>query len=405
MSAFLVSTALANIIRHKIRSLLTIISIIIGIATVIATLAIGRGAQEKVRQKFESMGSNALSINPGSPQFTGMGNGRSCQSITEEDVAFLRSFDPRITHVAGFVRSKDVEFTYKNKKSSVPLTGTEPDALTIGNRTIKRGRNLLPGDLFTQAKVVVIGSEVAKELFGESDPVSKVVMIDKTPFTVVGVLTEKESPYAFYNVNKEAFMPLGTCKKMMKMNGSAIHTVSVSIDKDTDIKQVERLLKRAFRARHKLEAGTPEDFTIWNLASMMAAAEQSSQTLSLLILIVASLSLFVGGLGVSNLMLVTVSERTREIGIRMALGASPAVILWQFLIESILLCGIGGMMGALLGIGASKLIAMFVGWNVVVTPYSILINILITSLIGLFFGFWPARRAAKLTVVQALHDQ
>ena len=183
-----------------------------------------------------------------------------------------------------------------------------------------------------------------------------------------------------------------------------VGNIIMSINPNADITQVERLIKRAMRARHQLASGDPDDFTIWNQSSMMDAAEKSSQTLNLLLLIIASLSLFVGGLGVSNIMLVTVKERTKEIGIRMALGASPTMILVQFLLESIFLCIIGGIIGVILGIGIPHLLTFFVNWHIVVSSSSIFLSVCSTSLIGLFFGYWPAHKASRLTIVTALQD-
>ncbi|MDQ5940858.1 MAG: putative transport system permease protein [Candidatus Dependentiae bacterium] len=403
-SWFLLETAISSLSRHKGRSLLTILSIIIGIATVIATLAIGRGAQEKIRDRLANLGTNLLSVYAGSPNFGGP-SAKEFMPLTTHDVDFFRSFDPRIRAVSGVCRYKETDVLYQNKKIGSSISGVEPTALHINNRQLNKGRNFLVADMQTYAPHVIVGYEVARTLFGCSNPLGKVVTIEEKKFTVIGVLEEKESPYTFHNINKEVFLPLTTCKRLMGRQNNVLHTIIMSIDEKADITQVERLLKRALRARHRIGTKSPDDFTIWNQSSMMAAAEQSSQTFNLFLLIVASLSLFVGGLGVSNIMLVTVTERTKEIGIRMALGASPTIILAQFLVESVILCLIGGFIGTLLGILVPHIVALFTDWNVVVSLSSILLSVIITSMIGLFFGFWPARRASRLTIVDALNDQ
>lgn len=400
---FLVTTALSSLNRHRGRSLLTILSIIIGIATVIATIAIGRGAQEKIRSRLASIGTNALFVYPGSPGFAN--TAKKITPLTMQDIDFLRSFDTRITKVAGLCRYKDTDTTYQNKKATAPVAGIEPDSLAIGKRTLRLGRNFLAADLHTHATYAILGSDITKALFGQSNPLGKVITLEDKQCTVIGVLEHKENLNTFYNMNQEILLPLSTCKRLLGKHNDIVHTIVMSLDEEADATQVERLLRRTLRARHQLESSEPDDFTIWNQSSMMAAAEQSSQTFSLFLLIVASLSLFVGGLGVSNIMLVTVTERTREIGIRMALGASPATILAQFLIESTILCLIGGIIGTIVGIIIPSVLALFTDWNVVVSLNSILLSVCSTSVLGLFFGFWPARRASRLTIVDALNDQ
>jgi len=396
---FLARTALTNLYRHKTRSFLTILSIIIGIATVIATLAIGRGAQEKIRSRFAKLGTNSLSI------YAGSAHGNEVKKLlTTYDVDFLRTFDERITLVSGLCRHKEVLTTYQNKKVKTPLTGLEPEGLTITNRKLILGRNFLPPDLHTAATVAIIGAGCAEALFGQSNPLGKIIFIDRSPFKVIGVLESQESPYSFYDTNKEIYMPLSTCKRLLASNHTQVHNIILSIDTPSSIAQVERLIRRAMRARHQLAPTAADDFTIWNQSSMMAAAEQSSHTLNLLLLIIASLSLFVGGLGVSNIMLITVKERTKEIGIRMALGASPTMILMQFLLESIFLCLAGGVIGVLIGICTPYVIALFAQWPVIISVPSLIYSVLSTSLIGLFFGYWPARQASRLTIVTALQD-
>ncbi len=402
---FLIATSWTTITRNKSRSLLTIISIIIGIATVIATLAIGRGAQEKIRSRIASMGTNVLSLYAGNAAFAKSSPAKSVAKPTLRDVEFFRTLSPAIVAVSGLVRYKDITLTYRTKSTTAPLSGSQPEALIISNRRLAKGRMYQSHDLHTKAAVMVLGSKTAETLFGSHDPIGKIVRVENNPFTVIGVLAPVENHSNFYDNNNEVYFPLSTAKRLSgnTLNDS-VHNIIFSIAADANIHVLEQLIRRVMRARHQLLPGTPDDFTIWNQSSMMAAAEESSSTFNLFLLIVASLSLLVGGLGVSNIMLVTVTERTQEIGIRMALGASPAIILAHFILEAIILCVIGGCIGALIGIATPHALAFFLQWPVVVTPLSVGMSIAATALIGLFFGFLPARRAARLTIVDALNS-
>jgi putative ABC transport system permease protein len=405
MLPFLITTAFTTITRNKSRSLLTILSIIIGIATVIATLAIGRGAQEKIRSRIASMGNNVLSLYAGNTNLPHTSHTKTISKLTLRDVEFFKTLDPAIMYVGGLSRYKDVTLSYYKKTTSAPLTGTQPDVLRITNRTLLVGRNYQASDIYNKASVIILGSKTAEALFGSTDPIGKIVRVENYPFTVIGVLKPIENHSTFYDNNNEVYMPLTTAKRLAG-NGlnDYIQNIIFSLTPDADTSSIERLIKRILRARHQLTPGTPDDFTIWNQSSMMVAAEESSSTFNLFLLIVASLSLLVGGLGVSNIMLVTVTERTQEIGIRMALGASPFLILMQFILEATILCSIGGCIGALLGITTPYILASVLKWPILVTPFSVCMSILMTTLIGLFFGFLPARRAARLSIVDALND-
>jgi len=401
--AFTTYTALMSIGRHKVRSFLTMLSIIIGVATVIATVAIGRGAQEKIRERLMRMGTNALFIQAGAPR--GLKIPQHVLPLTVDDVRFLRTFDPRIVAVSGICRYKETPVTYKLKQITAPIVGVDEAGLMITNNPLAYGRPFVAGDIHAKTAVAIIAPETAEALFGHADPLGKVLHIDGTAFSVIGVLARTEEKATTRNANQEIYLPLSSAKKAMGSAPHRVTSIALSIDTRADINQVERLIRRALRARHQLVGEEPDDFTVWNQASMIAAAEQSSQTLNLFLLIVASLSLLVGGLGVSNIMFVTVSERTQEIGIRMALGASPAAILLQFLCESIVLCLIGALIGTSIGISMPYALSFFVDWCVIISPTSVLISIFTTALLGLFFGFWPALRAARLPIVQALNDQ
>lgn len=402
--SFLVHTALANIARHKGRSFLTILSIIIGIATVIATIGIGRGAQEKIRSRLENIGTNALFLYAG-----GMNprpGGQKTIPLTQEDAEFFRSFDNRIAKVSAEIRTKETTVVYKNKTAKVSLTGCEQETFSITKKELAGGRHFLAADLERAAPYAIIGPGVAQKLFGKINPIRKTVIIDERPFIVIGALKPKGGADTSFETNMEIFIPLSTCRRLLsKQRTRTVHTIMISLQGSCDMAQVERLLKRAMRARHQLSNGEPDDFTIYNQSSMIEAAQQSSQTFNLFLLIVASLSLLVGGLGVSNIMLVTVTERTREIGIRMALGASPRMIMAQFLTESMILCLVGGILGTLLGIAAPFTLAPLTGWTILISGKSVLLSVCATCLLGLIFGILPAYRAAHLVIVDALNNK
>lgn len=407
---FLLTTAWRSLIKHKGRSLLTILSIIVGIATVIATMAIGRGAQEKIRRRIASMGNNVLTIYCFQmPQSGNTQQKKRTQrkDLREGDIAYFKEISPEIQYISGIGYSCDEPCKYRNNHMMVRPTMCHGDLLRISKRNLAYGRYFSSQEDRHGGRVCIIGSEAAKQLFKATPPLGKQLLINKYPFTVIGVLNSAESFGFFENKNNDIFIPMATGRRLLNhwLIPDRVHNIQLSGYEGADLKKLERTLSRALRARHQLSGNVPDDFTIVNQSSMSAAAEQSSQTFNLFLLIVASLSLLVGGIGVSNIMLVSVTERTKEIGIRLALGAPPRMILLQFLIESILLCGIGGLFGIMLGVCAPFVATFFTDWLVIITPLSILASFIITVAIGVVFGFLPARRAALMNIVEALHDR
>lgn len=406
---FLVTTAWNSILRHKGRSLLTVLSIIVGIATVIATLAIGRGAQEKIKRRITRMGSNTLVVRTGNFMQNGattLKKKKRTQWLTQDDAAFITRTYSEVIASSGFCTYFDKLCTTGTQKISTNVSCCEAPHLRASKRTIAYGRNFLPHDISQSQRVVILGSDAACNLFKATPPLGKTVHIDNHAFTVIGVLEPVDNLNAFRNRNMELFIPLTSGRRILgHLPGRCVHDISVQLRNDADTAAVERHIVRAMRARHNLERGAPDDFMVINQAKMSQAAEESSQTFNLFLLIVASLSLLVGGIGVSNIMLVSVTERTKEIGIRMALGASPTMVLVQFLIEAVMLCSLGGILGTLIGITVPHIVAYFTDWLVIVTPLSVVISVLVTMLLGLLFGFLPARKASRLNVVEALHDQ
>lgn len=409
MPAFLFGTAVRSLAQHKGRSLLTILSIIVGIAAVVATLAIGRGAEEKIKRRIAGMGSNMLFVHVGNNLNTGattQTKKKSTHWLRMKDLPFFQSLCPQITHISAIHNLPNKLVSHNNKRIIAPITGCAASYFHICSRKIALGRAFTTQDEAEHANVVVLGSDAALELFKGANPLGKMITIKKTPFTVIGVLKEAENFSSFRNKNMELYVPFSTSKrKLTKMSLDLVTGIAISVREVTDLEKVERSIRRALRSRHSLQPGEPDDFTMWNQQGMAQAAQESSKVFNLFLFIVASLSLLVGGIGVMNIMLVSVTERTKEIGIRMALGAPPPMILWQFLIESVLLCCIGGIIGIALGVSVPVLVASMTGWEVIVSPSSVLMALFITTLIGVFFGYWPARKASKLAIVEALIDR
>ncbi|MGD1997846.1 MAG: ABC transporter permease [Candidatus Dependentiae bacterium] len=409
MPLFLFGTAVRSLAQHKGRSLLTILSIIVGIAAVVATLAIGKGAEEKIRRRINGMGTNMLFVHVGNNLNTGattQTKKTSTHWLRMSDLNSFKALCPQITHISPVHNIPNKLVRYNNKRIIAPITGCASSYFHIGRRQIGLGRLFTPQDEAEHANVVVLGSDAALELFKGANPLGKTLMIKKIPFTVVGVLQEAENFTSFRNKNMELYVPFSTSKrKLTKMPLDLVSGLALSVGKATDLEKVERSIRRALRNRHSLQPGEPDDFTIWNQHGMAQAAQESSSVFNLFLFIVASLSLLVGGIGVMNIMLVSVTERTKEIGIRMALGAPPPMILYQFLIESVLLCCVGGIIGIGLGVSVPVLVSSLTGWEVIVSPGSVLMALVITTAIGVFFGYWPARKASRLAIVEALIDR
>lgn len=408
MPLFLCSTAWRSLTQHKGRSLLTIISIIVGIAAVIATLAIGRGAQEKIRERISSMGSQVLVLHSFAfPQSGGtVPQKKRSKLLKEDDINYLKTLCHDIKYVSGVCNTNDRLCTYRNRKIMAPFTICQSDFLTMTKRELAYGRLFSTYEDQYGGRVCILGAHAARDLFKATPPLGKSVMVDGAVLTVIGVLEPVENFQMFGDRNMGIFIPLATGRRIFtNLAPTEVRTLYIGGHETTNLSQLERTVRRVMRARHQLVSGDPDDFTIVNQAGMMAAAEQSGQVFNLFLLIVASLSLLVGGIGVSNIMLVSVTERTKEIGIRLALGAPPFLVLCQFLIESVMLCSAGGILGVFFGISVPYAVSIMTGWTVIVTTSSVVYSVLVTMLLGIVFGFWPARRAARMNVVEALHDR
>ena len=391
---------------NKLRSGLTMLGIVIGVGAVIAMVAIGAGATQRIQEQISSIGSNLLMVLPGSATSGGMRMGfGSTMTLTEEDARAIATEIPGVLTASGSMRGV-AQIVFGNQNWSTAIQGTAPDYLEIRDWELDSGRFFTQEDMDGATKVAVLGQTVKDNLFGDGEAIGQVIRIKKVPFTVIGVLARKGQTSWGQDQDDVVIIPLSTAKKRVLGVSQAnarfvgvIQIKAVSPDLLTDIQgQAVDLL----RQRHRLQPYQDNDFDVRNLAEMFAVQAASTKTMTLLLGAIASVSLLVGGIGIMNIMLVSVTERTREIGLRMAVGARSRDILGQFLIEAVTLALVGGILGILLGVGGSALIALLANWSTLITPGSIAIAFGSSAFIGIFFGYFPARKAAYLDPIEAL---
>jgi putative ABC transport system permease protein len=391
---------------NRMRSALTMLGIIIGVAAVIAMVGVGAGATARIQQQIQSMGSNLIIVLPGSISSNGvrLGSG-AVASLTQDDAKAIATECPSVALTAPTVRG-GVQVVYGNNNWATTVQGVTPDYMTIRDYTMLSGQFFTTQDVDAAAKTAVLGETVARNLFGDSDPTGQVVIIKNVPFTVAGVLTPKGQSPTGQDQDDVILLPISTATQKVlganKANAQAVGTLMVQAMSpeamDSAIQEMEELL----RERHRILPGLEDDFTIRNLTEVFAAQETSAQVMSILLGAIASVSLIVGGIGIMNIMLVSVTERTREIGLRLAVGAKTRDILSQFLVEAVTLSLLGGIVGIVVGLTASLLISYFATWSTQVSPLSILLAFVFSALVGVFFGYYPARKAAFLDPIEAL---
>jgi len=406
MSTFLQSLLIAvrALKVNKMRALLTMLGIIIGIAAVIAMVAIGAGASKMISDQISSIGSNLLLVIPGSMTSGGMRSGSgSSQTLTYDDAKAIKAECPSVAEVAPTVRGSG-QVVYGNQNWSTALNGVTPEIIVVRDWTLVSGRNISQSDVDGATKNCLLGQTVADNLFGAADPVGKIIRIKKIPFTVIGVLGRKGQSPQGQDQDDVIYLPLRTAQR--KLLGSqfpnAVSAMMVQASGADVLKKAEEEVTALLNQRHRIGPSREVDYTIRNLSEILAVSEQSSKVMALLLGAVASISLVVGGIGIMNIMLVSVTERTREIGIRIAIGAKRRDILLQFLTEAVLLTSCGGIIGMLLGVAGARLIATLVGWPTLVSLDTIVIAFAFSAGVGVFFGFYPARKAASLNPIEAL---
>lgn len=389
---------------NKMRSFLTMLGIIIGIASVIAMVAIGSGASKVISEQIASMGSNMLLVLPGSLSSGGirLGSG-STPSLTYDDALAIQSECPAVAIAAPVVRG-GAQIVYGNMNWSTAVLGVTPEYLVIRDWPVVAGRNLIQADVEGATKNCLLGQTVAENLFGSEDPLGKIIRIKKVPFKVVGVLESKGQSPQGSDQDDIIYVPIKAAQR--KLLGSefpnSVGSIMVQAKSEQDLERAEEQVNNLLTQRHRIGPGRDVDFSVRNLTEILSVREESSKAMSLLLGAVASISLIVGGIGIMNIMLVSVTERTREIGIRMAIGAKQRDILMQFLTEAVLLTFIGGILGMLVGVAGAKLVSAFFDWPTLVSFNAIAMAIGFSGAVGIFFGFYPARKAASLNPIDAL---
>ena len=404
LAAFL--AALRALSTNWLRSMLTMLGIIIGVAAVITMIAIGGGARQRVEEQIKALGTNIMLVLPGAMTSGGVRLGaQTGQTLTQEDALAITAEVPEVQAAAASLRSS-TQVVAGNTNWSTSVMGTTGDYLEVRDWPIEAGRNIDDADLAGSAKVVLLGQTVARELFGDADPIDQTVRVRKLPLQVIGVLSRKGQSSMGSDQDDVILVPLSTYRNRIEgMSAGRIKRVgaiSVKVRDGQSMDDAGDKIGVLLRQRHRLPSGADDDFRLRNLSEMLQAREESSRVMSLLLAAVAGVSLVVGGIGIMNIMLVSVTERTREIGLRMAVGARARDILGQFLIEAVTLSLVGGAIGIVIGLLATWAIGSLAGWQVVLAAESILLAVGFSAAVGVFFGYYPARRAAGLLPIDSL---
>ncbi len=388
---------------NKMRSFLTMLGIIIGIAAVIAMMAVGSGASYVISQQIASIGSNIILVIPGSTTSGGLRTGGGAQTLTSDDVKAITSECRSVSLAAGTVRSTG-QVVYGNLNWATVITGATPEMFEIREWGATAGRSITQQDVDSASKVCLLGQTVAESLFGSADPVGNIVRIKKIPFTVIGVMERKGQSPQGTDQDDTIFVPLRTAQRNLvrSQHTNNIGALMVKAKNEALLDKAEEEINSLLNQRHRITNGKEPDFTTRNLSEILAVAQQSSKAMSLLLGAVASISLIVGGIGIMNIMLVSVTERTREIGIRMAIGARKNDILMQFMTEAVMLTLIGGLLGIALGAIGATVVSKILSWPTLISIQSITVAFFFSGAIGIFFGFYPAKKAAGLNPIDAL---
>ena len=395
---------------NALRSVLTMLGIIIGVGAVIAMVAVGQGATDRVQEQMQALGSNIMLVVPGGVSQAGVRLGaQTRQRLTEEDALAIGLEIPEVQVAAPTSRATG-QVVWGNSNWGTTVMGVNNDYLEARDWPLRSGRVFDTAELAGSAKVVWLGATVARELFGDQDPVEQTVRLRGIPMTVVGVLSPKGQNSMGQDQDDVVMLPLGTLRNRV-WGGDAtsrlkrVGAISVKVREGQDMGAVEERIKELLRQRFKVQPGAEDPFSVRNLTEMLRAQEESSRVMTLLLATVAGISLVIGGIGIMNIMLVSVTERTREIGLRMAVGARGRDILAQFLIEAITLSLVGGALGVVLGAAATWLIGTLAGWQVSLSPGAVLLAVGFSGLVGIFFGYYPARRASQMLPITALRHE
>ena len=393
--------ALMSLYANKMRSLLTMLGIIIGVGAVIALVSVGMGVRSNVTSSIASLGSNMLIISPGSSNRGGVrGAAGSMQTLKYDDAKAIKEKIKNIDYVSPSV-SSSYQVVYGNNNWKTSVQGVTADFMSIRSLTIGYGSFITADDMNKRNRVAVIGTTVAANLFAKDNPVGKNIRINNQPYKVIGLLESKGQSSVGQDQDDVIYIPLTTAQERM-LGITYVQSINVQVSSQEKMEQVQAEIENLLRSRHHIVAGKDDDFHVRNLTSLMETVNQSTAMLTLLLGAIAGISLIVGGIGIMNIMMVSVTERTREIGIRKALGATFLNIMTQFLIESMVIGIIGGIIGIIFGCAASQIIAKVGNFTTVITIAPIIVSFIFAVGIGLFFGIYPARKAAKLDPIEAL---
>jgi len=399
-------SALRSLRANKLRSALTTLGIIIGVAAVITMLAVGEGAKRTVEAQLKSLGSNTMIIFPGTVTTSGVRLGTGTRNTLTEGDARAIAEEVAGVLAAGPGMRGTAQVVHGNLNWSTVVFGVTPEWLIAREWRIARGRAIDDNDLRTGAKVAVVGQTVADMLFGGTDPTGQVIRVKNVPFTIVGLLVPKGQSFSGSDQDDIVLLPISTARSRVLGGGPgrqrSVGHISVKMADGVDMTEAEARVRTLLRQRHRLQPDQDDDFNIRNLSEVVEAEQAASGALSGLLAAVAGVSLLVGGIGIMNIMLVSVTERTREIGIRLAVGARERDILTQFLTEAVILSLIGALAGVALGLGSALALGHFAGWEVVLQPHAVALAVASASIVGIFFGWWPARKAARLSPIDAL---
>jgi putative ABC transport system permease protein len=396
----ILKVAFRALARNKLRSLLTALGIIIGVACVIATIGIGEGARLQTENQLKSLGTNFLMIFPGATTSGGARTGASNSKLSSEDVDAIRREVGTVAYVSASIRTV-AQVIYGNQNWSTSIQGGEVDWPLIRSWNVTSGQFFTDQDNRTASKVCVLGRTVATNLFGDEDPVGKVVRIKNIPFKVVGVLDSKGGSMMGQDQDDLVVAPYETVRKKL-MGTTAVGAILASAQSNDEVDRAQDEISALLRQRHRIARAADDDFMIRSQTEMLAQAEAQSRTMSTLLWSIAGVSLLVGGIGIMNIMLVSVTERTREIGVRMAIGAKGRDIQAQFLVEAVALAVTGGAVGVAGGLGIQRLVARLAGWPIAIQPQAIVLAVAFSALVGIGFGFYPALKASRLDPIEAL---
>ena len=399
-TANIVKVGLRSILRNKLRSGLTMLGIVLGVGCVIATNGIGNGAAMSIQSNINSLGANYIMLFPGAVTQGGARIFSAQSSLTEDDAAAIKTECPSVAYVSPGLRTGGTVVAGENNWST-EIFGADVDWPFIRSWSLASGSFFSEAEVKAAAKVAVLGNSVKENLFPDADPIGAVIRVKNVPFKVLGVLEKKGGSTMGNDQDDQIVIPYTTVMKRLSGN-NRLGMVQISAKSPDAIQVAMTEIKALLRQRHRLGPGQDDDFMMRSQEEIAASARESTRTLSILLAAVAIVSLLVGGIGIMNIMLVSVTERTREIGIRMAIGAKARHVLAQFLLEAVTLSIVGGGIGVALGIGASRAISRAFGWSVFVDPLWIALSFGISALIGIFFGFYPAWKASALDPIEAL---